>query len=67
MKLCPTYIVIQDDYTHKSTIISTSEKEKVISTLLDKIANQKVSFHVAGGYLAGESETIILKDYDNVA
>lgn len=62
MKLCPTYIIIQDDYTHKSTIIQTTDKQKLIEELIDKATSLKVSFHVTGGYVAGESETVILSD-----
>ena len=64
MKLCPTYIVINDDYTHKSTIISTNDKDTLINELITKVTSLKVSFHVTGGYIAGEAETTITHEYD---
>ena len=64
MKLCPTYIVIQDDYTHKSIIVSTTDKETLINELINKATELKVSFHVTGCYFAGESETTITHNYD---
>ena len=65
MKLCPAYIVINDDYTHKSIIISTADKDTLIHELIDRITSLKVSFHVTGGFIAGEGETMITHEYDN--
>lgn len=64
MKICPTYIVIQDDYTRKSIIISTEDRDTLINELIKKATDLKVSFHVTGGYIAGESETLITHNYD---
>lgn len=66
MKLCPAYIVIHDDYTHKSTIVKTTDKDSLINELFDRATNLKVSFHVTGGYAVGESETVIIKDYEKI-
>ena len=64
MRLCPSCIVIYDDYTKKSTIVKTDDKEQLFKILVDKITDLKVSFHVSGGYVAGECETMITREYD---
>lgn len=66
MRLCPTHLIIQDDLTHTSTIIKTTEKDKLISELLEKATAFKVNFHVTGGYIAGEAVTMITHEYDKV-
>lgn len=62
MKTYPSYIVIHDDYTNKTTIVKTTDKKNLINELFDRATGLKVSFHVTAGFAVGENEAII-KEY----